>query len=228
MEHSSFSFQYGPTIGGFDYRTTISKFLTKNYKEKVHAEDIVLSSGATNGLHLIMSTLIDLSGVVFVDEVTYMIALDIFALFPSIKVVTVPLTKDGTDIEALRKLIEEHKFTPKDGKLFWGIYYTIPTFHNPTGILFSEEVNKSLIQLSREFDFLITCDDVYNLLHYCNDTSPKRLYSYDNFEDPDFKGNVISNGSFSKILSPGIRVGWMECPPRCVAAFNNWFVVTNI
>lgn len=175
-----------------------------------------------------MTTLIDLSGVVFVDEVTYMIALDVFASYPSIQVVALPLTKDGTDIEAFRKLIKEHKFTPKDGKIFWGIYYTIPTFHNPTGLLFSEEVCKRLLELSREYDFLIACDDVYNLLHYCDESSPKRLFSYDKIEDSDFKGNVISNGSFSKILSPGIRVGWMECPPRCVAAFDKWFVFSNI
>lgn len=50
---------------------------------------------------------------------------------------------------------------------------------------------------------------------------PKRLFAYDSFEDENFKGNVISNGTFSKILSPGVRIGWMECAPRIVEAFNN-------
>lgn len=50
---------------------------------------------------------------------------------------------------------------------------------------------------------------------------PKRLYAYDSFDDADFKGHVISNGTFSKILAPGTRVGWMECPPRIVQAFQN-------
>lgn len=84
------------------------------------------------------------------------------------------------------------------------------------------ETCEQLVTLSEEHDFLITCDDVYNLLSYQSDISPKRLYAYD--DDPNTLGTVISNGSFSKIMSPGIRVGWMECPPRCVEAFHNWYV----
>lgn len=74
--------------------------------------------------------------------------------------------------------------------------------------------------MSRENDFLITCDDVYNMLSYSTDSPPKRLFAYDTREDVNYKGNVISNGSFSKILSPGVRVGWMECPSRCVKIFD--------
>ncbi len=121
-------------------------------------EDLVITTGATQGLHLILSTLIDFSGVIFVDEVTYMIALSAMSQFTTMKVVTgwseriftnnirstipkffvsVPLTKDGVDIEALRKLVAEYKFESKT-KMFWGMYYTIPVFHNPTGLLYSE------------------------------------------------------------------------------------------
>jgi len=163
--------------------------------------------------------LIDFSGVIFVDEVTYMIALSAMSQFTTMKVVTVPLTKDGVDIETLRKLTAEHKFKSKT-KMFWGMYYTIPVFHNPTGLLYSEETCKHLIKLSRENDFLITCDDVYNLLSYSCDAPPKRLFAYDNRNDENYMGHVISNGSFSKILSPGVRVGWMECPSRCVKLFD--------
>lgn len=68
---------------------------------------------------------------------------------------------------------------------------------------------------------MIACDDVYNLLPFETDTPPKRLFAYDSFDDDDFKGNVISNGTFSKLLAPGIRIGWMECAPRIVDAFHN-------
>ena len=91
-------------------------------------------------------------------------------------------------------------------------------------IFIFSEINQSLVKLARKNDLLITCDDVYNLLHYTCDKPPKRLFAYDIEgikNDKDFKGNVISNGSFSKILAPGLRVGWMECPPRCVEAFRN-------
>lgn len=82
-------------------------------------------------------------------------------------------------------------------------------------------VNESLIKLARKYDILIACDDVYNLLPFETDKPPKRLFAYDSFEDEDFKGNVISNGTFSKLLSPGVRVGWIEGGPRIVEALRN-------
>lgn len=66
----------------------------------------------------------------------------------------------------------------------------------------------------------MVCDDVYNLLTFESEKPPKRLYGYDCFDDEGFRGNVISNGTFSKIMAPGIRVGWMECPPRITRAFK--------
>lgn len=89
-----------------------------------------------------------------------------------------------------------------------------------------------LITLARNSDILIACDDVYNLLHYTNpeQAPPKRLFAYD-IEGlgkiDGWRGNVISNGTFSKILSPGIRLGWMECPPRCVEAFRKRYAMDS-
>ena len=69
--------------------------------------------------------------------------------------------------------------------------------------------------MARENSIAVVCDDVYNLLHYEKEFPPHRLFNYDSPKDPDYHGgNVISNGSFSKILSPAIRVGWLECGPR--------------
>jgi len=159
---------------------------------------------------MILSTLIDMSGVIFVDEVTYMIALEAFSHFSHMKVVSVVLGEDGPNIAELERVIQEHKIVA-NGKLFWGMYYTVPTYHNPTGILFPEKICQEIVDLSRKHDLLVVCDDVYNLLPYGSDTPPKRLFAYG--------GNVISNGSFSKLISPGIRIGWMECPPKCVNEF---------
>lgn len=170
---------------------------------------------------LILSTLIDLNGIVFLDEVTYMIVLKAIRGFPSLKIIPVKLKDDGVDLEDLERKVIDNKFSPSHGKMFFGCYYTMPTFHNPTGILFSDEINEGLIKLARKHDFLVVCDDVYNLLHYdCSGKSPKRLFAYDYENDVDYKGNVVSNGTFSKIFAPGLRVGWMECPPRVVEAFK--------
>lgn len=136
------------------------------------------------------------------------------------------LNENGVDVIDLDKKLQMYQFASKS-KIFWSVYYTMPTYHNPTGIVFTNEVNSSLIQLARKYDCLIACDDVYNLLSYDDDKPPKRLYEFDNFDDDDFKGNVISNGTFSKILSPGIRVGWMECPPRVVETFRDCGVLKS-
>ncbi|XP_055604372.1 uncharacterized protein LOC129752622 [Uranotaenia lowii] len=233
LQNNSYLFQYGPTIGTNEFRQTLAEFLSRGYREDVNKSDLVMTSGATHGLHLILSTLIDLGGVIFVDEVTYMIALEAFRQFESMKIVPVPWNADGPNLVALERLVDQHKFRPSGSKLFWGVYYTIPTFHNPTGILFTEETNRNLIRLARSSDMLIACDDVYNLLSYHQQQldgnrrshqPPKRLYAYDIADmiaADNWRGNVISNGSFSKIMSPGLRLGWMECPPRCIEVFRN-------
>lgn len=74
---------------------------------------------------------------------------------------------------------------------------------------------------------LVLSEDVYNLLTYNSESPPQRLFSMDSMSDVDYKGNVISNGTFSKILAPGIRVGWMECPPRCAYIFQNKYVTIH-
>lgn len=80
------------------------------------------------------------------------------------------------------------------------------------------DICEELVSLGQEHDFLIVCDDVYNLLTYNAEQPPKRLLAYD--LESNSRGNVISNGSFTKIMSPGVRVGWMECPARIVDAFH--------
>ncbi|XP_059614880.1 uncharacterized protein LOC132260641 isoform X2 [Phlebotomus argentipes] len=217
-ENNSFLFQYGPLLGINDFREELSRFLTREYGSEVKKSSLLLTSGATSGLHQILSSLVDMNGVIFVDEVTYMIALEAFQEFTGITIIPVPFLDDGVDTEELKRLVKLHQFPPHPKKLFWGIYYAIPTFHNPTGVTMSPEKCQELVKIAREFGILISCDDVYNLLHY-RSGCPKRLFAYDNPSDEDYAGHVISNGSFSKILSPGIRIGWIECPKRVKEVF---------
>lgn len=82
------------------------------------------------------------------------------------------------------------------------------------------DVCREIVKISREFELLVITEDVYNMLTYTEDgVPPTRLFALDRMEDPDYRRNIISNGTFSKILAPGTRVGWMECPPRCVRLF---------
>lgn len=138
LENNSYLFQYGPALGSILFRTKLAEFLTRGYKSEVNPADLVLTAGATNGIHHILSNLIDLDGFVFLDEVTYMIALEAIQQFSNIKIVPVKLNDDGVNICDLEEKLIKSKFEATSGKMFWGMYYTIPTFHNPTGIVFSE------------------------------------------------------------------------------------------
>ena len=113
----------------------------------------MLTAGATNGIHLILSTLVDLGGFVFLDEVTYMIALEAISQFSTIKIIPVKINDDGVDIDDLEEKLKMKQFEPQSDKMFWGIYYTIPTFHNPTGILFSEGKNVNHYSLVNSLKF---------------------------------------------------------------------------
>ncbi|XP_005176946.2 uncharacterized protein LOC101898464 [Musca domestica] len=212
-ENLSMLFQYGPTSGIYEARFEIAKYFTQMYGSEVKCEDLIITSGATQGLQLILSTLVDLNGYVFVDEYTYMLALDCMKQFQTLNIVSVKLNKNGVDLDDLEQQLKEKQFK-SEKKEFWAMYYTIPTYHNPTGIHFSPEVCEALVKLARKYDFLISCDDVYNILCYKGMKVQKRLFAYDAKDDADYKGHVISNGSFSKILGPGVRLGWMEVPRR--------------
>ncbi|XP_017059112.1 2-aminoadipate transaminase [Drosophila ficusphila] len=212
-ENQSLIFQYGPTSGTFEVRREISTYFSDMFGSPVKSEDLMITTGATQGFHVLLSTMIDFQGFVFVDEYSYMIALDSIKHFTSLTIVPVKLNDDGVDLKDLEEQVSKRRFN-SEKKEFWGIYYTIPTYHNPTGVLFSPEVCRGIVQLARKFDFLVVCDDVYNILHYGEKPTHCRLMSYDDRNDPDFAGHVISNSSFSKILGPGVRVGWLEVPPR--------------
>ncbi|KAJ8672892.1 hypothetical protein QAD02_004153 [Eretmocerus hayati] len=224
-EGKYFLFQYGITSGLWECRNELSKFLSRRYGNVVARENLTLTAGATHGLQLILNTLLAPNGVIFVDEVTYMIALDVFKQFSMLKITSVPMKNGVVNLDALENLIEaeahSRKVTVGDGKIFWAMYYAVPIFHNPTGMSLSPDASKRLAQIAQKKDFLVVCDDVYNLLHYETDQPPRRLFEFDDPKSADYRGgNIISNGSFSKILSPAIRVGWIESGPRIVSVLK--------
>lgn len=115
------------------------------------SNDLIQTTGATQGLHLVLSTMVDFGGVIFVDEVTYMIALRVIGQFSTLKIVTVPLTNDGVDVIKLRELVAAHQFVPSS-KPFWGIYYTTTVHHNPTGLTFTEGVYEYIVFFLKKFN----------------------------------------------------------------------------
>ncbi|XP_067646448.1 2-aminoadipate transaminase isoform X2 [Eurosta solidaginis] len=206
---------YGPTSGPTEVRDAIAEYFSAKYIDNpMKSEDLIITTGASQGLHFVLSTLVDLNGIVFVDEVTYMIALDVLKQFTTFAIIPIKLNKDGVDVKELKKIVQQKRFH-SNTKTFWAMYYTVPAYHNPTGIPFSEDVCRSIADLAQKYDFLILCDDVYNILNYTSARPPKRLFTYDKGS-----GNIISNGSFSKLIGPGVRIGWLEAPARLKAILD--------
>ncbi|KAH3718541.1 uncharacterized protein LOC127856015 [Dreissena polymorpha] len=212
-----FTFQYGPCKGYPGFCREMAKFLSSEYGQTVSREDIMVTAGATQGLHLVATVMFNKDTPVFMEDPTYFIAVKILREDFGMNIIPVPTDSEGINAEKLESMLVQHKPTSIAGQKtpFWGMVYTIPTFNNPKGYCMSPERCRTLIRLARKHDVLLFTEDIYNMLHYDDSpVCPPRLMSYDNHMDEDFQGHVLSNCTFSKILAPGLRLGWIEAPPR--------------
>ncbi|MEX2320697.1 MAG: PLP-dependent aminotransferase family protein, partial [Saccharospirillum sp.] len=137
---------------------------------------------------------------VLVEDPTYFIARKQLADH-GLTAVAVPMDEHGIDILELAALIEQHKPA---------FFYTIPTFHNPTGITQSAERRAQLVSLARDTGCPVVADEVYQYLHYA-EPPPDPLASLDD------RAPVLSIGSFAKLLAPGLRLGWIQGTPEMLA-----------
>jgi len=188
------SLQYGTEQGNGYFRASLAEFLTTSFGEEVNATSLFISTGSSSALDL-LSTLYTRAGdTVFVEEPTYFLALRIFTDH-GLHVVSIPIDNEGLSLDVLEEKLKEHQ--PK-------LLYTIPTFQNPSGHTLSLERRKKLIELAERHDFLIVADEVYHLLPYTQaPPMPFALFAKDSEK-------IASINSFSKILAPGLRLGWMQ------------------
>ncbi|XP_022106311.1 uncharacterized protein YER152C-like [Acanthaster planci] len=215
--------QYGNTGGDPLCRLELAKFLSKGYGSPVDVQDLMLSGGATQAMAFLLTFFFNAGDTVFVEDPTYFINLNAFKDY-GIKSVAVPLEKDGINTEALEAKFKEFAANDQQEitatRPFRAMFYAITVFHNPTTICYSPEKCRRVVELARKYDILVVCDDVYNVLSWMHSgnneigLAPPRLVSYDRKEDSDYKGNVISCGSFSKFTGPGLRLGWFETAPH--------------
>jgi len=193
--------QYGPEEGSESFRIQLGVFLSRHYGFEVRPENLLITAGASHGLDLILSKLSQPGETIVVENPSYFFALDILRE-RQINIVGVPVDEQGIDVNALERLLEVERPS---------FLYTIPVFHNPTGMTLSTERRERLIHLARKHGFLIIADEVYHLLAEPREI-PRALVSM----APDI---VLSLGSFSKILGPGLRLGWIHCDPSYMASF---------
>ncbi|XP_072017692.1 uncharacterized protein [Amphiura filiformis] len=217
--------QYGNTRGDPKFRIELATFLTKMYGAPVDRDDIMCTAGATHGLYTLCTQLFKAGDIVFVEDPTYFLAQVIFRKDCQLTMVPVPTDDKGMDMEALDRLMTEYKdkgvTKVSEKRPYRSLIYLVPCFHNPTSRCMAPERCERVVQLARKHESLIVCDDVYNTLSWIPkpdgsfDDPPQRLFAYDKKTDTDYKGgHVVSNGSFSKFMGPGLRLGWYEAPAR--------------
>lgn len=185
--------QYGYEPGDGYFRQELASFLKRRYQVPVSAEQLFVSGGVSQALDLLCTVYTKPGDLVFVEEPTYFLALRIFADH-GLKAVALPTDEHGLVVEALAEALKTRRPA---------FLYTIPTYQNPSGATLPRERRRRIVELSHERGFLIVADEVYHLLSY-GDPPPPPLSAFVEEE------TVVSLGSFSKILAPGLRLGWIH------------------
>ncbi|KAG7393189.1 hypothetical protein PHYPSEUDO_011194 [Phytophthora pseudosyringae] len=197
--------QYGAAKGFVGFREEIAKLVAgANAVETVDPETLMVTAGNSQAISHAAMVFSKTTKRVFVEEPTYFLAHDIFREL-RLDLKGIPAGKDGIDLDVL-----EAKLAAGDVPAF---LYTIPFFHNPTGAVMSSDRCKRLVGLAQKYGFRIISDEPYNLLHLDGGALPS-LASYDD------SGLVVSLGSFSKILAPGLRLGWAQSSTKTIEALS--------
>ncbi len=207
-QQSAVPLQYGAVQGFGPLLEALADFLSSQDaygNQPVDPGSLFLTAGASQGIDLATTICAQSGDTVFVEEPTYYLIGRIF-LDHGLNVVGIPTDANGLDTEALEAMLRDgHR--PR-------LLYVIPAYQNPTGATLSPDRRRKLVQLAQEYGFTILADEVYQLLHY-GPPPPPPLATMDDTEE----GSVVSLGSFSKILAPGLRLGWVHASPDIVQRF---------
>ena len=198
--------QYGPTEGLSVVKRCIAQVMVAEGIE-IDAGELLVTSGGQQVIDLVCKTLVDPGDVVVCEAPTYPGAVPTFGAYEA-EVVQVRMDRDGMRIDELQRTLDELDSSGRRPKFI----YTVPTFHNPAGVTMSYERRLALIQIAAERELLVLEDNPYGLLRYEGTPLPP-LRSLDS----EF---VIYASTFSKILSPGVRLGWAAAPPPVLEKMN--------
>ncbi|MBR5152737.1 MAG: PLP-dependent aminotransferase family protein [Clostridia bacterium] len=196
LNQGEVALQYGVTEGYAPLRNWVIDRLTKQgiITEK---DSTIIVSGGQQGIDLAAKSLLNPGDGVICEEPSFIGGLNSFRV-NNAELYGVKVESDGIDTEALENLLKEHSNIK--------ILYTIATFQNPSGITMSLEKRKKILELAETYDFMIFEDNPYGELRFAGEDVPT-------MKSMDKNGRVVYFGSFSKILSPGLRLGFVSCDP---------------
>jgi 2-aminoadipate transaminase len=196
--------QYGATEGWGPLKDALVDLMAAK-GITVAADGLITTTGSQQGLDLIGKTMISPGDKVIVEGPTFLATIQCFKLYGA-DMVSAPIDGDGVKVDELEKLIIEHK--PK-------LIYLVPTFGNPSGAMLTLARRKKILQLAIDHQVLLVEDDPYGELYFDQPPPPSIMALANDL--PEAKKYLAYCGSFSKVLSPGIRVGWMIAPPELLA-----------
>jgi 2-aminoadipate transaminase len=196
--------QYGATEGYQPLREAISRFMAGK-GSSVKPDGLIVTTGSQQALDLIGKTMISPGDKIIVEAPTFLATIQCFRLYGA-HIIGAPIDADGVDVDKLEALILEHK--PK-------LVYLIPTFGNPSGATLSLARRKRILEVAVRTQTLVVEDDPYGELYFDAPPPPSMLALSDSV--PGSRDWLAHAGSFSKILSPGLRVGWMIAPAELLA-----------
>ena len=195
--------QYGPTEGFARVKDCIVQVMAAEGME-VDTDELLVTSGGQQVIDLVCKTLLDPGDVVVAEAPTYPGAIPTFSSYQA-DVVQVRMDRDGMRVDELEETLDELERSGRRPKFI----YTVPNFHNPAGVTMSLERRRELVRIAGERELIVLEDNPYGLLRYEGESLPP-LHSLDD----EF---VIYASTFSKILSPGVRLGWAAAPAPILA-----------
>lgn len=186
--------QYAVTEGYMPLREYIAGRYKTRFGMDIHPSNILITNGSQQGLDLIGKLLLNTGDGVILEAPSYLGAIQAFSAYAP-TFINVPLLEHGVDTNAVRDVCESRK-----AKLM----YSIPNFQNPTGISYSEEVRRNLAEIVNQYPILLVEDDPYGEIRFKGESLPPLKYYI-----PE---QTLLLGSFSKVIAPGLRLGWIVAP----------------
>ena len=204
QESCAAALQYGPTEGLESAHQCIAQVMAA---ESIHVdpEDLIVTTGGQQAIDLVTRILVDPGDYVIAEAPTYPGAAPVFSSYEA-NVIQIEMDDDGMRVDLLEETLERLERKPK-------FIYTVPTFHNPAGVTMSLPRRKRLVELAQQHEILVLEDNPYGLLRYEGVPLPT-------LRELDGGVYVMYLGTFSKILSPGIRLGWLVAPAPILEKVN--------
>ena len=204
-EEPGAALQYGATEGYNPLREQLAGFMASKGVKGLSPEGLIVTTGSQQALDLAAKTLLNPGDVALVEAPTFLATIQCFRLYGP-QVLGVPIDEHGVQVDQLEAMMVQHR--PK-------LVYLVPTFGNPSGAMLNLERRLQVLKLAVKYQTVLVEDDPYGDLYFGDAPPPSMLALSD--QVPGSRDWLVYCGSLSKVLSPGLRVGWMIAPPALLA-----------